>query len=228
MSLVKKLRLLVLAAPAVAMLATALPADAAPTGAGAVVFTGTASTTPLSYPCFPVGTTAKCPVVGSNTATVTVYTPTGGTTTIPLPIGGNGGGFGFNSAPNGCVGAAVRAGDAAAGTCNIVANGTVEGSCGLSTGGGTGSVTVTDFVGVPPTSNAITIGFTFAFVGVGGTLVITGRENAAATSQLVGTVEAIPVPNVSVTPSPTITNSCSNKTANQFLIAGSAAIVTVS
>ena len=215
-----------------------MPSADAATTAGAAVFTGTAVTGPLSSLCF--GTTVgglptidpvKCPAIGilfgtpSNTGSVTVFTPTS-TGTLPqsvtvagLPFGGNTVAFAFVSGP--CVGAGTQltGTQVSAPTCAITAAGSLDGSCGLSSGSGTGLITYTPLLGA-----ATVVPFAFAFVNVANTLVVTGTATGVFHSALVGVMEAIPVP--TVTP-PVVGNNCTTKTATSFTISGGIAFASI-
>lgn len=174
------------------------------------------------------------------TTTATTALPSDGlplasTTTLPLPNnpipntstrvhGGRTKSFGFSSAV--CLGAGVNTlkpgkpllGEVDA-SCSIVANGTVNGWCGLSQAQGVATVTF----------GGQTYTVVFHFTGIGGTLIVDGhvRKNNIPnhTSLVVGVVEAVPLPGT--TGGPTITNSCSSGTAVTFQIAGTASFVII-
>ena len=215
---IRRLRVAVLLAAVSDLAGTAVPPAQAQTGYAKAVFIGTATTTsPLSYPCVGPGSTtdlSKCPGIG-NTGTVTTYTPTGATTSTNVPIGGNSVGFTFASTL--CVGQAstVTSTGVGAGTCSISAAGSLTGSCGLSVGRGTATLTFPSMFGPPPTFTV-----NFAWKGANQKLRITGTVAGSTASYVTGEVEVTPVPTVNILPTTTIGNSCSFKTATVWLVRG--------
>lgn len=184
-------------------------APASATTVVALVFAGQATTSPLGYPCTPPGTTGpNCPPI-----------PTVTTTNPPFITVGPAFGFVFSSIA--CVGAKVDIAKPAKGTnaygplCSITAAGNGRGYCGLSSASGTANAS---FQG-PTGFKAFTSSFTF--IGVGGTLVVTGtgqKTPGGPPGVLVGVVEAIPNP----LPDPVNGPTCSSGTETDFIIVGAA------
>lgn len=196
---------------------------ASATAAGDVVFQGAAVlTNGLSYPCFPPAVPpsspfASCPGTGASATYTVLAVP------VTYAIGGNV--RGFTLATRTCVGAATVVGNpggspVVAGTCWMVAGGTLVGHCGLSHGRGTALLV---FEGT--TTGTVTVGTQFQWADVGGVLVVTSGPSSALTTSLVGVIHAIAVPQVTPAPAPSISNSCVDRSATRFDLAGSLTFV---
>ncbi|HEX9969978.1 MAG TPA: hypothetical protein VGB03_07550, partial [Acidimicrobiales bacterium] len=169
----KLLRAGVLAVALLGLLGSTLsPAQA--TTAFTFTFEGSARTGPLGYPCAPI--------------------PSGIFSNCPEPVGTGGNTVGFTFASNTCVGSKTDVLKAKnppgepvktyTGLCSITASGVVTGYCGLSTGGGSGTIVFTDAV----KGNAKVMPFTFTWTGSAHTLVVTGTSNKGP---FFGTAEAL-------------------------------------
>lgn len=193
------------------------PAEA--TTVGSLAFVGTVTMSGgLAYPCFPGPNLFNCP--GPNAV---------GTSTLPLRhlpdnphvniTGGNTRSFTlvtalcFNRVAN--IAKLAKA-PAHVGSCGLQMSGLITGWCGLSSGNGI--ALFTDALGQ-------LYRVTFHFTDIGGTFAITGHVQKLTNPPpngeglFVGVAEFSPVPVVGV---PTISNSCSAKTAYVFQLAGTA------
>ena len=149
----------------ISMFATATPAEAL--SESGALFTGTANTGPLGYPCTP--STSNC----------------------PPPIGGGGNTVGFSLMTTTCLGFKInilspKTTTGSGPSCSINAAGVISGYCGLASGFGSATITYSGIA-------TYTLGASFTIQSVAGTLVLTGTASNGGT--LEGFIEAVPDPN---------------------------------
>jgi hypothetical protein len=152
-----------------------------------ITFVGDAELTQcsgLNYPP-PVGTGPDL----ATTSTTVITAP------HPMVLLTGGKSCNFNADSDVCVGAEVSAKKlppAGAGLCVLTANGSVNGYCGLSSGHGSGLITL----------GSQSFHFTFYFFATGGTLYVSGlitKHTTGQTGKIVAVVEALP-PTPATTP----------------------------